>query len=392
MSGNNKNKKVVIVGGGFGGAKAALELTNKPGFDVTLISKTTNFDYHGALYRTATGNSLSEVVIPLREIFDKAKNVEVILDEIERLNPEAKSVKSASGRRYEYDRLILALGNQINYFGLDAMEDKTFCINTIKHTIALRHELISSFKSRKEVTIAVIGGGPSGVELAGELNNFAKKVTSRHNIKYVKPKVILIEGADRLLPMFDPVLSAKVYKRLQALGVEIKLSTKVNSCEQGKVCLNTGDIDANIIVWTAGSKLPEFYDKNKEVFTLERGRIKVNNHLQTVGHSNIYVIGDNAKTKYSGMAQTALYDAIFVADNLVREHRDKKMKPYEPKKPIYAVPVGPKWAVLQTDKNQLSGTRAWLLRRRADLEIFKNFEPYKRAVKRWRKGNNPAHY
>ncbi|MCA9342656.1 NAD(P)/FAD-dependent oxidoreductase [Candidatus Saccharibacteria bacterium] len=388
----SKSQKVVIIGSGFGGTKAALEIANKPGFDVTLISKTTNFDYHGALYRTATGNSPSEVVIPLREIFDRAKNVEVVLDEIERLNPEAKSVKSASGRRYEYDRLILALGNQINYFGLDGMEDKTFCINTIKHTIALRHELISRFKSRKEVIIAVIGGGPSGVELAGELDNFAKKVTSRHNKKYVQPKVILIEGADRLLPIFDPVLSAKVYKRLKALGVDIKLSTKVNSCEQGKVCLDTGDIDADIIVWTAGSKIPEFYENNKEAFMLERGRIKVNNHLQTVGHSNIYVIGDNAATKYTGMAQTALYDAVFVANNLVREHKGKKLKSYEPKRPIYAVPVGPKWAVLQTDKSQLSGARAWLLRRRADLDIFKNFEPYKRAVKRWRKGNNSAQY
>lgn len=391
MAKHRQNQKVVIVGGGFGGAKVALELANKPGFEVTLISNTTNFEYHGALYRTATGNSPVEVVIPLREIFAHAKNVNVVLDEIERLNADAKSVKSASGTRYEYDKLILAMGNQINYFGLEGMEEKTYCVNSISHTIALRHELISQFKSRKEVTIAVIGGGPSGVELAGELDNFAKKVTTRHNRKYIQPKVILIEGTDRLLGMFDPVQSARVYKRLKALGVEIRLSTKVNSCEPGKVCLNTGDIDADVIVWTAGSRIPDFYNTSKE-FVLERGRVKVNNHLQAVGHSNIYVIGDNAATKFTGMAQTALGDAIFVADNLIREHKGKKLKSYAPEKPVYVVPVGPRWAVLQTDKSQLSGSRAWLLRRRADLAVFKNFEPYKKAVKRWRKGNRPAEY
>lgn len=392
MAKNTQIQKVVIVGSGFGGTKAALELANKPGFDVTLISKTTNFDYHGALYRTATGKSPTEVVIPLREIFAHAKNVHVVLDEIGRINSKANEVKSVTGTRYSYDKLILALGNQINYFGLGEMESKTHCINTIGHTIALRHELITRFKSRKEVTIAIIGGGPSGVELAGEINNFAKKVTKRHNIKYVQPKVIIIEGADRLLPMFDPVLSAKVYKRLKALGVEIRLSTKVNSCEISKVCLSTGDLDSDVIVWTAGSRLPVFYEHNAQEFELERGRVKVTNHLLAAGHSNVYVIGDNAATQYSGMAQTALTDAIYVANSLIRLRRGKKAKKYLPKKPTYVVPVGPGWAVLQSDKHQLSGARGWLLRRRADLEVFKNFEPYKHAVKRWRRGNSSARF
>lgn len=388
----NSKQKVVIVGGGFGGVKAALELVNKPGFDVELISNTTNFEYHGALYRTATGNSPMEVVIPLRDIFAGAKNVTVTLDKIARLNAGAKTVKSETGTSYPYDTLILALGNTINYFGMQGMEDKTFCISSITHTIALRHELISCYKSGKETTIAVIGGGPSGVELAGELDHFAKRVTSRHHKKYVQPKVILIEGTDRLLPMFDPVLSAKVYKRLKSLGVEIRLSTKVNSCEIGKVCLNTGDLNADIIVWTAGSKIPAFYERNAEEFELERGRIKVDSHLRTSTHKNIYVIGDNAATRYSGMAQTALNDAVFVANNLQRLRKGKKAEKYQPKKPIYAVPVGPGWAVLQSTKHQLSGAGGWLLRRRADLAVFKNFEPYKRAVKRWRRGNRLAEF
>jgi len=387
-----QTKKVVIVGGGFGGAKAALELANKPGIEAELISNSTHFEYHGALYRTATGHSPSEVVIPLRDIFKNVKNVTVTLDTIARLNSKANVVKSQTGTSYPYDYLVLGLGNQINYFGLNGMEDTVFCINTIGHTIALRHELVQLFKSRQEVTITIVGGGPSGVELAGELNQFAKKVADRHSKKYVQPNIIIIEGADRLLPMFDPVLSARVYKRLKKLGVEIRLHTKVNTCEEGKVCLSTGDLPSDAIIWTAGSKLPEFYNLNSDEFTLERGRVKVTSHLQASKHKNIFVIGDNAATEYSGMAQTALDQAVFVTDTIIRAKKDKKLGTYTPKKPTYVVPVGPGWAVLQSDKHQLSGARAWLLRRRADLAVFKNFEPYKKAVKRWRKGNQSAVY
>ncbi len=387
-----KRLRVVIVGGGFGGVKAALELANKPGFEVTLISNSTNFEYHGALYRTATGNSPMEVVVPLREIFARAKNVSVILDKIMYLFPDAKAVKSENGQIYEYDTLVLALGSEINYFGLEGMEDKTFCMNTIRSTIALRHELITEFKKDEPVTIAVIGGGASGVELAGELHNFARKVAEKYRKKYIAPKVLLIEGADRLLPAFDPVLSAKVYKRLQKQGVDIRLSTKVNSCEVGKVCLNTGDVDADVIVWTAGAKLPTFYETNVDEFTLERGRIVVDDFLRAKGHRDIFVIGDNAATKYSGMAQTALYDARYTARNLSNIRAGKKAKAYRPRKPIYVVPVGKAWAVLDSPRRQLSGYRAWLVRRQADRAILRNFLPYQQAMKRWRKGNSSAKY
>lgn len=387
-----QTNRVVIVGGGFGGIKAALELANKPGFEVTLISDSTNFEYHGALYRTATGKSPMEVVVPLRDIFQRAKNVEIILDSIAKINPKAESIKSESGTIYAYDTLILALGNVINYFGLEGMEDKAFCVNSIKQTIALRHELITRFKSGKPTTIAIIGGGPSGVEMAGELDGFARKVTSKYKKKYVQPKVMLIEGSDRLLPVFDPVLSAKVYKRLYRMGVDIRLSTKVNSCETGKVCLNTGDIDTDMIIWTAGSKLPKFYEQNSNFFKLERGRIAVDSYLRAKGQKDIFVIGDNAATTFSGMAQTALLDASFVAHNLIAVRKRAEAKAYKAKRPVYIVPVGPSWAVYQSEKHQISGYRGWLYRRRADLAIFQNFEPYKKAVKRWRKGNTLAQF
>lgn len=387
----NQKTRVVIVGGGFGGVKTAMELANKRNFEVTLISDTTNFEYHGALYRTATGHSPMEVVVPLRDIFKRAKNVEVILDRIDRINPNAKTLRNSDGHVYEYDSLVLALGNEINYFGLQDMEQKTFCMNTVSHTIALRHELISRFRSGQTTTIAVIGGGPSGVELAGELTNFAARVSDKYHKPMVKPNVLLIEGSDRLLPIFDPVLSARVYKRLKEIGVDIRLNTRVNSCEIGKVCLSTGDIEADVIVWTAGTRLPDFYQKN-DVFEVEKGRIKVDSYLRAHKLKDIFIIGDNAATKYSGMAQTALYDAKYIAHNLIAANKKQKLAKYRPKKPVYVVPVGKNWAVLDSNKHHLSGYRAWIIRRRADLAILRNFEPYKKAIKQWRKGNQLANF
>lgn len=388
----HQKTKVVIVGGGFGGVKTALGLANDNKFEVTLISNSTNFEYHGALYRTATGNTPLEVVIPLREIFAHAKNVEVVLDTVASIKSLSNAVKGADGEIYQYDVLVLALGNQINYFGLKDMEEKSFAANTVPHTIALRHELITKFKTEKPLTVAIVGGGPSGVELAGSINMFAHRVSRKYGRKYLRPRVILIEGGARLLPVLKPSLSTKVEQQLKKLGVELRLNTSVSSCTKGKLHLNSGVQNADIIIWTAGSRIADFYaDKDKE-FVFERGRVVVDDYLRAKGHKNIYVIGDNAATKYSGMAQTALHDAKYISESLSRLFHGSKAKKYKPRRPVYAVPAGESWAVYQSTRHQLSGYAAWLLRRRADLYIYKNFEPYKKALKQWHTANRQAKY
>lgn len=388
-----KTQKIVVVGGGFAGCKTALELANKPSFEVTLINPTNNFEYHGALYRSATGRSPLEVVIPLSDMFKRAKNVNVQLDQIERLDAKRKTVISETGNTYGYDVLVLALGNTINYFGIEGMETHSFALGTVPHAIALRNKLTELFKQLGSTPcIAVVGGGASGVELASELQTYARMVAHKYGGKMVRPHIVLIEGADRILPNLDPVLSAKAYKRLKKLGVELRLSTKVNSCEPGKVCLDTGDLDCDAIVWTAGSRAVDFYADHPKVFELEKGRVKVDEYMRAAGQDDIYVLGDNAFTPFSGMAQTALHDAKFITRNLLHQQKGKESVPYRAWHPIYVIPVGGNWAVLQTQKNKISGYRAWLVRRRADKWIFKNFLPYKAAIKQWRKGNHLADF
>lgn len=383
--------KVVIVGGGFGGVKTALELANKPGFEVTLITLNGNFEYHGALYRSATGHSPLEVVIPLRVIFKRAKNVQIVLDKIVYIHPARRCVTGETGQVYDYDYAVLAMGNVVNYFGIEGMDKHSVSMSTIAETIELRRQLIQLAKGRKqELDLAIIGAGPSGVELAGELPSFLRRVAKNHGVAAKKLNIMLIEGAPRVLPMLNEKASHKTKHQLKKLGVQIHTNTTVNSCEPGKVCVNTGDLMADLIIWTAGSRPVDFYNQFPKVFPLHKGKVKVDEHMMVDGQQHIYVIGDNAFTPFSGMAQTALHDAKFVAKDLQLLRKGRRRVEYRALHPIYVIPVGPGWAILQTAKGVVSGYRGWLVRRKADLWIFRNFEPYKQAIKTWRKGNRLA--
>lgn len=387
---SDKTTKVVIVGGGFGGVKAALELANKPGFSVQLISNNSHFEYHGALYRSAVGHSPMEVIIPLKDIFSDAKNVEIILDSIGFIDAKKHCLASLTGSTYSYDKVIFAMGNKANYFGIKGVESHSEEMQDINSTIKLRRKLVGllSNNQTKPVRIAIIGAGASGVELAAEIPNFAKFVAKKSNKKPQPVKVILVDGSDRVLPMLKPTASKKAGKRLKRLGIEVHLNIQVESCESGKVCMSAGNLGADLIIWTAGSKPSEFYSKNPDVFTLGRGgKVVVDEYLRSTHSRNVYVIGDNADTKYSGMAQTALHDAKYVSGSLINAKHGKLVKKYKPRKPIYVTTVGPKWAVAQIGNKVLTGRAGWSIRRQADLAIFKNFQPYKEAIKTWRKAD-----
>ena len=388
--------KVVIVGGGFAGVKTALMLASKPGFEVVLISVGQDFEYHGALYRTATGRSPLEVVIPIPEILAGASNIEFVSDKVIALNPKVKAVKGESGRIYQYDELVLSLGNEKNYFGIPGFAEYSHSMYTIADTTKLRCELVKLFSvsHRTIVRVVVVGAGASGVELAGSLKEFSDLVAIRYGHRPKQVQVDLVEGSDRVLPLLSLKASTKAYKRLISLGVNVMLQKVVTKCAQNIISMADGDRAADIIVWTAGSKTVDFYAKYPEIFELEHGKVKVDEYMRVPKAKDIYVLGDNAFTKYSGMAQTALHDAKFVASNLVKFNNNPEMplNKYRVSTPAYVVPIGKKWAVLQDKQKVRSGYYGWLVRRRADLYIFKNFEPYKRAVKTWREANKLANF
>ncbi len=386
-------KRIVIVGAGFGGLKTALELSGKEEFDVVLISTQLNFEYHAALYRSATGWSPREVMIPLRDIFYGEYHIALIQDQIVGVDPKKKTVRGSLGDDYKYDNLILAVGQVANYYGIEGLDDRSYSMDTIANTIRLREHLRSvvvNGKTKEDSKFVVVGGGATGVELASELQIFVEELCREYHKPFRKIEVIIVEASTRLLSLLAPKVSKQAQWRLEELGVEVILSTRVTGLKDGVLVLSDKrKLKSNTVIWTAGSKNNPFFANNSEHFNIAKNtKVEVDEYL--VAAKDVYVVGDSANTQYSGMAQTALYDANFVANNIVREFEGKKKKLYVPHRPIYAIPVGRHWAIMQWGTIILWARPAWYARRLADLRLFLNFEPYKKAIKTWRAGNRRA--
>ncbi len=374
-------RKILILGGGFGGIKAALELAGQPAFNVTLISDQENFRYYPMLYRTATGGSGVASEIPLAEIF-AGKDLIVVKDSVLKLDRQAKHVKGASGKTYSYDILIVALGVVTNFFGIKGLDKYSYGIKTQEDSRRLRehlHRLLVE-KQKPDINYVVIGGGPTGVELAGALPGYVHHIMRRHNLTHRPIHVDLVEAESRLMPRMPKEYSLAVAKRLRSLGVSLHLNEKVLAETADKLMVTGHSIDSHSVVWTAGVINHPFLAANKLPLT-KPGKAFVDQYLQS--EANIYVIGDNADTPYSGMAQTALYDGKFVAENLIKEADGKIKRVYKAKKPVYITPVGPHWAAVLWGKIQIYGLGGWTLRNLADFAGYHEYEPWWKAEKHW---------
>lgn len=380
-------KKIVIVGGGFAGVGLALKLANNRNFDIKLICKENYFQYHAALYRSATGRSPLEVVIPLKDFFEYAKNIEMILDEVTEVNSSSKQITGTSECTYQYDELVLALGNNTEYYSIRGLEKYSYGVKDITEALKLkRHIHDNLLNKQKESAYVVVGGGASGVELSAELMSYLKKVRKRHRASSLKYSVYLIEASDRVLKNMPERFSKKVQKRLKKVGVQLLLNNSVQYETAGRIKLPNSSISTQTVSWTAGVTNNPLFEKHTSLFKLGKlKRVIVNSHLEA--DPNIYVLGDSASTEFSGMAQTALHDARFVANNFKRKAKRKKLKAYKAKKPVYAVPVGSRWAAVLWGHLTVYGRLGWILRRLADLRLYLTFLSLKKALTAWKYGN-----
>lgn len=387
-------KKVVIVGGGFAGVKTALELSNNNNFDVTLITARSRFEYHGAMYRSATGKSPLEVVVPMSEIFKDSLNVRVELDTVAELRPQTHEVEGESGQSYSYDYLVMAVGYVVNYFNIPGMALYAETMYSITEAIKLRHRLVGAFRNsgNKPLNITVIGAGPTGLEIASDIKNFADLVANRHGIQNLSVQVRLIEAGNRVLGGLSQESSKIAKDRLSEVGVKLMLNTKVTKCTKHSVHTEDEKLDSDITIWTAGNKANPLFEYYPDLFSLDtHGRVVVGEYFNA-NSPNIFVIGDAASTPYSGMAQTAIHNAIALASNLKRAAKGQHQVVYTPKKPAYVVPIGGEWALLETDEGVKSGKEGWKARRDADLWVLENFLVYRLANKHWQSGDKYADF
>jgi NADH dehydrogenase len=377
----NKKTKILIVGGGFGGIKTALELADQPDFDITLLSNQTDFRYYPTLYHAATGGRMAASSIPLQEIF-KDKPVKAEKGTAKRLNRQSRTVKTTSGKEFQYDKLVIALGVVTNYFGIKGLKEYSYGIKSQAEAKELRdhiHKLILD-DGKPDQNYVVIGGGPTGVELAASLPAYIKHIMKMHGLRDKKLHIDLVEAAPRLMPRMPRDYSKAVAMRLRKLGITLYLKQAVQAETADSLMVSGHPIESHTVIWTAGVTNHPFFDDNKFVFG-EHGKVKIDEYLQA--EDDIYVIGDNADTMFSGMAQTALYDAKFVAHNLKRENAGHRRKNYKPKKPVYITPVGPGWAAVLWNRVHIYGRGGWALRSAADFAGYKDYEPWWPASKHW---------
>lgn len=373
--------KTLIVGGGFGGIKAALELADNEHFDVTLLSDQPDFHYFPTLYHTATGGRKAESSIPLNSLFE-GKNVKLIQGKAEHIDRHKHQIKTTDGKKYEYDTLVLALGSVPNYFGIKGIEEFSYSISTPEKAKQFKNHLHEQLVSQHapDLNYVIVGGGPTGIELSGSLTGYLKEIMKAHGIKHRAIHVDLIEAAPKLLPRMPKAMSRAVARRLRRLGVKLYLGKVVQGETADTLMVDDKPIQSHTVVWTAGTTNNPFF-KNNGFALNERGKVKVDEYMQA--EPDIFIVGDNADTKYSGMAQTALYDGDYVANNLKRNAEGKLMHRYEPKEPIYVIPAGEHWAAVLWGKVQIYGFPGWVLRSLADLRGFSDYQPWWKAGAQW---------
>jgi NADH dehydrogenase len=371
---------VVIVGGGFGGVQTALKLSEDDRFIVTLITDRENFHYYPSLYRTATGGRRKISSIPLTEIF-AGKHLRLLIDEAVSIDRDNRVVKTKVGHKVGYDGLVIGLGVQTNYFGIEGLKELSFGIKSPDDAEKLKAHLHKQLlQDGRPDNYVVVGGGSTGVELAGALGKYVKQIMKSHDMKQSKIHVDLIETEPRLLPRSPKDVSAMVKKRLKKLGVRVYLKTTVRAQTADALMVHNKSIRSHTVIWTAGAVNHPFFNQNE--FQLNRqGKVRVDQFLQA--EPGIYVIGDNADTPYSGTAQTAIHDGAYVAKNLMRIVDNNEPRPYVAKKSIYVFPAGEGWAAVLWGRVRLYGRIGWVLRSAADLIGYSDFEPWKSAAKRW---------
>ncbi len=370
-------KKVIIVGAGFGGLNLAKSLENE-NFNVTLIDKTNHHLFQPLLYQVATaGLSPADIAMPVRSLFRNSTNISVIMDEAIAIDKQNNKV-ILTNSQLDFDYLVIATGSKHSYFGNEKWSEIAPGLKTLNDALTIREKIIKSLElAEKEVdavirekylTFVIIGGGPTGVEMAGAIAEIAKKtmIKDYKNFSPYDTKVFLIEAANRLLISFDEKLSKQAEEDLKKLGVKVFLNTKVIDIKEGEVITNNQTFKANSIIWAAGNQvsgLTSGLDVEKD----RLGRVIVNFDCSINNHPNIFVIGDAANFKdekgnpLPGVAQVAIQQGKFVAEII------KNNTPFENRpKFVYRdrgtmATIGKAKAVAEIKGIKLSGFFAWLL-------------------------------
>lgn len=367
---------VVIIGGGFGGLKAARALAPQP-VRITLIDRRNHHLFQPLLYQVATaGLSPGEIAAPIRNILRGHKNLHVLMGEVVDIDVTNRIVKLADAK-VPYDYLVIAAGATHSYFGHDEWEPLAPGLKTIEDALEIRRRVLLAFELAERqaaegegqipLNFVVIGGGPTGVELAGTLAEIARQVLA-HEFVYIDPKqtrIILLEGGPRVLPAYADDLSRSAEDQLRKLGVEVHTSTLVTGVKADAVYVGETRIPAVVVLWAAGVAASPL-GKKLGVPVDRAGRVIVGPDLSIPGHPEVFVIGDLAACKdergnlLPGVAPVAMQEGVAVAKNIDRDRKGKQRTPFHYFDKGSLATIGRAAGVAQFGKLHISGYIAWL--------------------------------
>jgi NADH dehydrogenase len=385
---NDRIPKVVIVGAGFAGLTAAQRLARLP-VQVTIIDRKNHHTFQPLLYQVATaGLSPGEIAAPIRWILRGHANIEVLLGEVLEFDIPQKRVVMKD-EQLDYDFLIVASGATHAYFGHEEWEPSAPGLKTIEDALEIRRRVLLAFELAERdretsqgtpqgngngrqnparlLQFVVIGGGPTGVELAGTLAEIARHAMN-HEFRNIDPrdsKILLIEGGPRVLPAYSENLSRKAEAQLRRLGVEVRTSQMVTGIEPGAVWVGDQKIPSPVILWAAGVAASPL--GNKLGVPVDRaGRVEVAADLSVPGHPEVFVVGDLAALKdetgklLPGVAQVAIQQGNWVGEMIARDLEKQPRRPFHYQDKGSLATIGRAAAVAKIGRFELSGYFAWL--------------------------------
>lgn len=369
---SNGRSKVVIIGGGFAGLNAAKAMNGRD-VDVTIIDRRNFHLFQPLLYQVASAAlNPSDIAYPIRSVFRRQENVsEVIMGEVVGIDLEHRRVHVEDGAPLLFDYLIVATGATHSYFGNDQWADHAPGLKTIEDALYIRRRILSAFERAERhpeeagslLTFVVVGAGPTGVEMAGAMAEIAVHALSKEfkNIDTASARIVLVEGADDVLPVYPDKLSESARHQLEGLGVDVRTDALVESIDSNGVTLEDRTrIDSATVLWAAGVKASPL-GKLLGVELDRTGRVKVEPDLSIPGHANVFVVGDLATVPdVPGVAPAAMQMGRHAGKTIVGDLRGKDRKPFKYSDKGSLATIGRARAVADFGFVGFSGVLAWL--------------------------------
>ena len=393
-------KRVVIVGGGFAGLNASKGLGGVRGVEVTLIDKRNHHLFQPLLYQVAmAGLSPADIAAPIRAMLAKYSNIRVLLGNVESVDVNGRIVTADIGE-FPFDYLILACGASHSYFGHDDWEEFAPGLKTLEQATEIRRRVLTAFENaeraldpderQKYLTFVVVGGGPTGVELAGAIGEMSRYTLAKdfRSINAKSTNVFLIEAGPRILPSFSALQAARATRDLEGLGVQVRASCAVTSIDAGGVTIQNERLRAGTVLWAAGVKAAPL-GRQAGMECDAQGRVIVAPDLSIVGHPNVFVAGDQARHTHQsgkplpGTAPVAMQQGRYLARAIARDLQGETREPFRFVDKGQMATIGRSRAIIEIGSIQLGGFPAWLAWLAVHIYYLTGFEHRLLVVLQW---------